>query len=101
MVLLYLFFFSNEPNGKDLPKQKTDRLEGLISCLFEVKFKYWAVFWAVGITKQVVSTTSKEGESSVFSNNVTWNFQNPFIIYCLAFIERPFLSNCVKWGVMG
>lgn len=95
------FFSLMNQMTQGLPEQRSDRLEGLVSCLFEVKFKYWAVFWAVWIMKQVVSATSKEGESSVFSHNVTWNLQNPFFICCLALIERPFLNNCVKWGLMG
>lgn len=30
--------------AQDPPEQRSDKFEGLISCLFEVRFKYWAVF---------------------------------------------------------
>lgn len=83
MVLLCFFFSSNEPNGTRSTWAEKWQTWGphLLSIWGQVQIL--GCLWAVGITKQVVSATSKEGESSVISHNVTWNLQNTFFICCL------------------
>lgn len=99
LVLLCLFFFSNEPNGTRSTWAEKWQTWGphLLSIWGQVQIL--GCLCDVGITKQVVSATLKEGESSFISRNVTWNLQNPFFFCCLWHLLKGHPKIIVlSWG---